>query len=68
MAYMQPTVSEWYSYYMLCLECGIYTIQQLEEKYWDYKKHEEEWLNSSNRLSYLSGQKALETIIQEHRK
>lgn len=53
---------DWKNYYKMLLNSGLATIESLKKKYYSYLEHEEAWLQSLNRDSYLHAKAALEEI------
>lgn len=53
---------EWEAYYSFLLYYGIETVAGLKIKYYDYKRNEDDWLRSKDKVSYLNAQAALEEI------
>lgn len=56
------TRDEWKAYYKRLLNNGLVTIESLKKKYYSYLEHEENWLRSLDRVSYLNAKAALEEI------
>lgn len=57
------TYEEWLDFYNRGLKVGVFNELFLKLSYTDCKAHEEEWKESRDYMSYLNGQKALETIL-----
>ena len=53
---------EWKAYYNLLLNSGLATIESLKNKYYSYLEHEDRWLKSLDRYSYLHAKAALKEI------
>ena len=54
--------NDWKEYYLFLINSGLATIETLRRKYYSYLEHEENWLKSLDRVSYLTAKAALEEI------
>lgn len=57
------TYEAFLDFYKTGLSNGIFNEVSLKLSYIDYKNHEMEWKQSKDYVSYLNGQRALETIL-----
>jgi len=53
---------DWKEYYLFLLNSGLATLESLKRKYYSYLEHEENWLKSLDKYSYLHAKAALEEI------
>ena len=54
----------WKEYYLFLLNGGLATLESLKQKYYSYLEHEDNWLKSLDRVSYLNAKAALKEICQ----
>lgn len=57
------TYEAFLDFYKTGLSNGMFNEVSLKLSYIDYKNHEMEWKQSKDYVSYLNGQRALETIL-----
>lgn len=67
MARIATTKNQWKDYYKCLLNKGLATIETIRQEYYDYENRGIEWMESPDKISYLSylnAQAAMREILE----